>query len=90
MATEKSEGTTTIEVTIETAKQLHSLKDKLAKILRKRHVSFDQLFRLFCEIKPLNTILEEMILEQNPSVGFKQKPKKQEPESDGETDEESD
>jgi len=78
MSTEKSEGTTTIEVSIETAKKLHSLKDKLATILRKRNVSFDQLFRLFCEIKPINTILEDMFLEENPSIGFKKKPKKQE------------
>jgi hypothetical protein len=81
MATEKSEGTTTIEISIETAKQLHSSKDKLAKILRKRNVSFDQLFRLFYEIKPINTILEDMIIEQNPSIAFDKKPKKHEQET---------
>jgi hypothetical protein len=90
MTTEKSEGTTTIEISIETAKKLHSSKAKLAKILRKKNVSFDQLFRLFYEVKPINTILEDMILTENPSVGFKKKPKKQEPESDGETNEEAD
>jgi len=73
MTSEKSEGTTTIEVSIETAKQLHSLKDKLAKILRKRNVSFDQLFRLFCEIKPINTILEDMILEEGVEHQWKKK-----------------
>ena len=77
MSTEKSEGTTSIEVSIEIAKQLHSSKDKLAKILRKRNVSFDQLFRLFYEIKPINTILEDMILEENPSIKFDKKPKQE-------------
>ena len=73
MIPEKSKGTTTIEVSIETAEQLHSLKDKLAKILRKRNVSFDQLFRLFSEIKPLNTILEDMILEEGVEHQWKKK-----------------
>jgi len=70
---EKSEGTTTIEVSVETAKQLHSSKDKLAKILRKKNVSFDQLFRLFYEIKPINTILEDMILEEGVEHQWKKK-----------------
>jgi uncharacterized protein YajQ (UPF0234 family) len=73
MTSEKLEGTTTIEVSVETAKQLHSLKDKLAKILRKRNVSFDQLFRLFCEIKPINTILEDMLIEEGVEHQWKKK-----------------
>jgi len=73
MVSEKSEGTTTIEVSIETAKQLHNSKDKLAKILRKRNVSFDQLFRLFYEIKPINTILEDMIIEEGVEHQWKKK-----------------
>lgn len=73
MVSEKSEGTTTIEVSIETAKELHSSKAKLAKILRKKKVSFDQLFRLFYEIKPINTILEDMILEEGDVTSWKKK-----------------
>jgi len=73
MSTEKSEGTTTIEVSIETAKQLHNSKDKLAKILRKKNVSFDQLFRLFYEIKPINTILEDMLIEEGVEHQWKKK-----------------
>ena len=73
MVSEKSEGTTTIEVSIETAKQLHSSKAKLAKILRKKNVSFDQLFRLFYEVKPINTILEDMIIEEGVETSWKKK-----------------
>jgi hypothetical protein len=73
MTSEKTEGTTTIEISIETAKQLHSSKDKLAKILRKRNVSFDQLFRLFYEIKPINTILEDMLIEEGVEHQWKKK-----------------
>lgn len=73
---EKSEGTTTIEVSIETAKKLHSSKANLAKILRKKNISFDQLFRIFYEVKPINTILEDMIIEEGEEASWKKKKQK--------------
>lgn len=78
----------TIEISQETYDRLCVVRKALSKILHK-NVSFDTLFKLFFTVQPLELVLMDMILEENPSVGFKKKPKKQE-ESNGATDTESD
>lgn len=77
-----------IEISEEEYMRLSRVKDALSKILHKK-ISFDTLFKLFFTVQPLELVLTDMILEENPSIDFKKKRKKQE-ESDGETDEESD
>lgn len=61
----------TIEVSAEVYARLCSCKQLLAKIVRKKSISFDQLFRIFYVAQPLDVVLQEYILEENPSVGFK-------------------
>jgi len=79
-----------IEVSKATYDRLSSTKQLLAKIVRKKSVSFDQLFRIFYVAQPLDVVLQEYILEQIPSIGFSKKTKKQEETDEGATDEESD
>jgi predicted CopG family antitoxin len=79
----------TIEVSAEVYERLCSTKKLLAKIVRKKSISFDQLFRIFYVAQPLDTVLQEYILEEIPSVSFK-KTRKQEETDEGATDEESD
>jgi len=80
----------TIEVSAEVYERLCSTKQLLAKIVRKKSISFDQLFRIFYVAQPLDVLLQEYILEQIPSIGFSKKTKKQEETDEGATDEESD
>ena len=87
---EKPNNTKTIEISVETYNRLHSSKQQLSKIMHK-NISFDTLFKLFYTVQPLEIALQDLILEEMPSIGFKKKPKeKEESESNGETDEESD
>jgi len=64
MATEKSKDTTTIEVSMEICNKLHSLSRMLEKILRKRRVSIDQTLQVLLAIKPLDIVLQDMMLEE--------------------------
>jgi len=80
----------TIEVSAEVYERLCSTKQLLAKIVRKKSVSFDQLFRIFYVAQPLDVVLQEYILEEIPSKGFSKETKKEEETNFGETDEESD
>jgi len=64
MATEKSKDTTTIEVSMEICNKLHSLSRILEKILRKRRVSIDQTLQVLLAIKPLDIVLQDMMLEE--------------------------
>ena len=63
----------TIEVSAEVYERLCSTKQLLAKIVRRKSVSFDQLFRIFYVAQPLDVVLQEYILEEMPSVGFKKR-----------------
>lgn len=65
-----------IEITKETYDRLSSSKTILAKIIRKKSISFDKLFKIFYAVQPLDVMLQDMILEENPSVGFKKKKEK--------------
>ena len=51
----------TIEISAETYGKLCCTSKKLAEILRKKHVSHDQVIRLFYEVHPL----EALIMEEN-------------------------
>lgn len=62
-----------IEISAETYERLLSSKQLLAKIVRKKSISFDQLFRIFYATQPLDLFLQEYILEENPSIGFKKR-----------------
>jgi predicted CopG family antitoxin len=64
-------GPKTIEVSAEVYERLCNSKQLLAKIVRKKSISFDQLFRIFYVAQPLDVVLQEYILEEMPSVGFK-------------------
>ena len=75
MVTKKTEGTTTIEVSIATYNKLYGVKEQIAKILRKRTVSFDTLFKVFFAVQPLEVILQEMILEEGVETSWKKKTK---------------
>jgi hypothetical protein len=74
--TEKPNTTTTIEISIETYNQLHSIRTSLAKILHKKTVSMDTTLQLFLTCQPLDVTLMDMILEENPSVSFDKRRKK--------------
>jgi hypothetical protein len=78
----KNQSYTTIQVTIETYDKLHSVQQQLGKVLRKKTVSFDVMFKLFFVCQPLDLILQDLILEQNPSIAFDKKPKKHEEETE--------
>jgi len=68
--------TTTIEITMETYNRLRSVKQQVAKILRKKSISFDTLFKLFFIMQPIETTLQDLILEENPSISFDKRKKK--------------
>lgn len=70
--------TTTIEISIVNAEKLHSCQESLQKFLHKRKVSADQVLSIFFLTKPLDLILTEWYLEENPSIKFDKKPKKEE------------
>ena len=76
MEKEKMTETTTIEITMETYNRLHSVKQQVAKILRKKSISFDTLFKLFFIMQPIETTLQDLILEENPSINFDKRRKK--------------
>jgi hypothetical protein len=78
----KMQETKMIEIDKETYERLSCSKTLLAKVLRKKSVSFTQLFKLFYVAVPLDVALQDMILEENPSVKFDKKPKKQETEDE--------
>jgi len=58
---EKQRSTTTIEVSIETYTKLHSVRSKLEEITR-QSISFNQALQILLTAKPLDLMLEEMIL----------------------------
>jgi hypothetical protein len=57
------ENTTTIEVSIRNANKIHSIATQLEKILHKRHVTPNQVLSVLLEIKPLDIVLQDMMLE---------------------------
>jgi hypothetical protein len=54
--------TTTIEVSIETYNECHSLKEKIEKIVKKT-ISFDKLLKIMLSVKSIDQQLSEMMLE---------------------------
>jgi hypothetical protein len=59
---EKSQKTTTIEVSIETYEIIHSAKTQIEKILRK-NVSIDKVLKIAFAMKSLDSQLSELMLE---------------------------
>jgi hypothetical protein len=73
---EKPKTAITIEISTETYNKLHSIRSTLAKILRKKSISFDTTLQLFLTCQPLDITLMDMMLEQNPSINFDKRRKK--------------
>ena len=59
LESEKTGKTTTIEVSIETANKLHSTATQIEIIMHKRHVSLDQVIKLFYVLNPLDELIKE-------------------------------
>lgn len=55
--------TTTIEISIESRDRLHTIQEALKKILRKKQVGADDALRVLLAVKPLDVVLQDMILE---------------------------
>lgn len=55
--------TTTIEISMETYDKLHSTKTKLEKITHKT-LSFNKVVKILLTARPLDVMLEEMILNE--------------------------
>jgi hypothetical protein len=56
--------TTTGEFSIETAKRLHDIEEKLEKICHKKHLSLDQVLKVMLTVEPLDIILEKLMTEK--------------------------
>jgi hypothetical protein len=59
----KTEQTTTIEISTPNSERLHSLAEKLQKILRKKKVSLDQAISVLLTTKSVEETISDMILE---------------------------
>ena len=55
--------TTTIEISIATRDKLYSLGQEIAKIARKRSLSFDQTINILLSAKTLDQQISELILQ---------------------------
>jgi len=62
----KTDNSTTIEISIETRDKLHTIQEALKKILRKKQVGADDALRVLLAVKPLDLVLQDMILEDAP------------------------
>jgi hypothetical protein len=70
--------TTTIEISIENNATLHRIATQLEKILNKNKVSLNEVLGVLLAVKPLDYVLEEMMLEdglewQKPAKSNKKK-----------------
>jgi hypothetical protein len=59
----KNTQTTTIEISIESQGKLRSTAEKLEKILHKKHITPDQVIKVFYETNPLDVVLQKLLTE---------------------------
>jgi len=57
-----TEDTTTVEISMEDYKELHSIKEKIDKILRKP-ISLKKTLSIVLKVKDLRSAIEELMLE---------------------------
>lgn len=50
-------------MTVATVDKIHSVCGLLEKFLDKRHVSYDEALQVILSVKPVDEILEDMVLE---------------------------
>jgi len=67
MIEEKSSDRTPIMVSIQLHERLNTIKDHLQKIIGKKSISLEKVIEIFLIAKPLDVILQDMILEYYPT-----------------------
>ena len=67
--------TSTIKISMEYVDRLHRIAEQLEAILHKNKVSMNEVIGVLLAIKPLDVVLQDMMLEDMPE--WKPKPKKQ-------------
>jgi len=73
---EKSSDRTPIMVSIQLHERLNTIKEHLCKIIGKKSLSMEKAIEILLIAKPLDVILEDLILEENPTI-LKEPSKKQ-------------
>jgi hypothetical protein len=63
---EKSDSMTTMDISMENKGKLHGIAEQLEKITGKAHISLDEALSVELAIRPLDVILQEIMLEDRP------------------------
>ena len=64
---------TTMDISMENKGKLHGVATQLEQILRKKKVSLDEVVSVLLAIKPLDVVLLDMMLEDEPEWQSKKK-----------------